>query len=130
MDDFEKFYRGYVTAALWSTTDDDDTGSNSLLDNYDPSDLSQEAAEEMKADCKAFMEENEELLLQALPLYNVTDGSSDWDYAGHDFWLTRNGHGVGFWDRGFGDLGDKLTDACKEYSEVYIYAGDDDKIYV
>ena len=23
----------------------------------------------------------------------------DWSQAGHDLWLTRNGHGVGFWDR-------------------------------
>ena len=22
------------------------------------------------------------------------------DLAGHDFWLTRNGHGTGFWDAG------------------------------
>lgn len=23
----------------------------------------------------------------------------DWVQAGHDLWLTRNGHGTGFWDR-------------------------------
>lgn len=23
----------------------------------------------------------------------------DWARVGHDFWLTRNGHGCGFWDR-------------------------------
>ena len=23
-----------------------------------------------------------------------------YEQAGHDFWLTRNGHGVGVWDRG------------------------------
>ena len=26
-------------------------------------------------------------------------GADDIDHAGHDFWLTRNGHGTGFWDR-------------------------------
>jgi hypothetical protein len=26
--------------------------------------------------------------------------------VGHDFWLTRNRHGAGFWDRGYGKLGD------------------------
>lgn len=35
--------------------------------------------------------------------------------AGHDFALTRNGHGTGFWDRGLGDLGQSLTTACEPY---------------
>jgi hypothetical protein len=35
--------------------------------------------------------------------------------AGHDFALTRNGHGAGFWDRGLGDAGDRLTNASKPY---------------
>lgn len=29
----------------------------------------------------------------------VHPGHIDWSQAGHDLWLTRNGHGVGFWDR-------------------------------
>lgn len=28
---------------------------------------------------------------------------------GHDFILTRNGHGAGFWDLGLGEIGDTLT---------------------
>ena len=43
-------------------------------------------------------------------LGNVTvaqDGG--WDYFGHDYLLTRDGHGAGFWDRGLGELGDYLT---------------------
>jgi hypothetical protein len=37
--------------------------------------------------------------------------------AGHDFILTANGHGAGFWDRGLGARGDRLTDNCKPYGE-------------
>ena len=40
---------------------------------------------------------------------------------GHDLWLTRNGHGAGFWDRKEleeGDLGDKLTAIAKGMKEV------------
>jgi hypothetical protein len=40
---------------------------------------------------------------------------------GHDFFLTRCGHGAGFWDRGYGELGRKLTDASHVYGDVYIY---------
>lgn len=46
-----------------------------------------------------------------------------------DFWLTRNGHGVGFWDRDVGAVGDRLTKACKKFGETYLYVGDDGKIH-
>lgn len=41
--------------------------------------------------------------------------------AGHDFWLTRNGHGAGFWDRGIGKHGEELTKASKDYGETHAY---------
>jgi hypothetical protein len=44
--------------------------------------------------------------------YDPSQGSPA-TYLGHDLWLTSCGHGTGFWDRGLGDLGDRLTDACK-----------------
>lgn len=39
---------------------------------------------------------------------------------GHDFWLTRNGHGAGFWDRKI-ERGEELTELCKEFGEHYMY---------
>lgn len=36
-----------------------------------------------------------------------------WAYFGHDYMLTRDHHGVGFWDRGLGELGDYLTDVAE-----------------
>ena len=47
---------------------------------------------------------------------------------GHDFWLTRNGHGAGFWDRGLGELGDRLTGLAKPYGTVDLYITDDGKV--
>lgn len=52
---------------------------------------------------------------------------------GHDFWLTRQGHGTGFWDRNelkielpmtFGaprELGDALTYLAQKFGEVHHY---------
>jgi hypothetical protein len=40
----------------------------------------------------------------------------DASQTGHDFILTANGHGCGFWDRGLGELGDRLTEATRGYS--------------
>jgi hypothetical protein len=44
--------------------------------------------------------------------------------AGHDFWFTRQGHGVGFWDRDRAELygqdeADKLVEACEEFGPVH-----------
>jgi hypothetical protein len=49
--------------------------------------------------------------------------------AGHDFWLTRNGHGAGFWDRGLGTLGNRLSAAAKVYSGCDLFVGDDARVY-
>jgi len=42
--------------------------------------------------------------------------------AGHDVWLTRNGHGVGFWDKTevYGDTyAKKFTKIAESFGEVY-----------
>ena len=53
------------------------------------------------------------------------------EYAGHDFWLTRNHHGAGFWDSAeiWGTNKDILTDNTHKYREINLYIGDDNKIY-
>lgn len=38
---------------------------------------------------------------------------------GHDLWLTRQGHGAGFWDGGWPAIGDALTEVCKRMGEDY-----------
>lgn len=43
--------------------------------------------------------------------------------AGHDLWLTSQGHGAGFWDRDAletDDLGDKLSALCR-HARYYAY---------
>lgn len=50
--------------------------------------------------------------------------------AGHDFALSRNGHGTGFWDRGMGELGDRLHKAAKVYGEESLILCEDGSIAV
>lgn len=54
-----------------------------------------------------------------------------WNAAAHDFILTRNGHGTGFWDSGrwAEPWGEKLTALCKHFGELHAYVGDDGLIY-
>lgn len=53
------------------------------------------------------------------------------DYSvGHDFWLTRNRYGAGFWDRGWGVVGEKLTKIAESFRERSAYVGDDNKVHI
>ncbi len=110
-------FEHYVTCALWSSMDDDGHPMDLM---YFPTDLSTDLTLKMKEDVLDFCESNAELLEES--------GLSD-EQIGHDFWLNRNRHGAGFWDRGLGAIGTKLSDAAKVYSSVDLYVGDDGKIY-
>jgi hypothetical protein len=119
------FARAYVTAALWSSSDDsDESGGQPLDDNYSVKDIATPTLERMAAECAKFQKQCAKLLARAYqtPGYDV-------EHAGHDFWLTRNGHGAGFWDRGLGLVGKRLTDVAHQYGEVDLVVGDDGMIH-
>ena len=80
-------------------------------------DLHPDSLAAIRADCEAWQAENAETLAAA---YATGYGENQ---AGIDYFLTRNGHGAGFWDRRLGDIGDKLSDACR-YRETYAFFGD------
>ena len=113
----DSFTQSYLETALWSETDDDGTP---LDRNYGISDFAPEALATAVKVAKEFQTSNEDDL-------NETTG--DDEQHGHDFWLTRNGHGAGFWDRGYGPVGERLTKAAKAYGSEDIYVGDDGLLY-
>lgn len=135
-DDLDDFAKGYFAAMIWSTTDESDESGGEPMDaNYDQDDLSEQALERIAEECKAFQEAAADLLEQAYdrPDYHGMDGSSPQAMAGHDFWLTRNHHGAGFWDREAlkqDDLGNKLTEVADSFGECYPGIGDDGLIYI
>lgn len=47
---------------------------------------------------------------------------------GRDFILTRNGHGTGFWDRGLGYVGDRLTQWAKTFGSTDVYVTADGEL--
>ena len=49
---------------------------------------------------------------------------------GHDLYLTCAGHGVGFWSRDLGAVGDTLSTAARAWVSLSAYAGDDTLIYL
>ena len=127
----DQFLDGYKVAALWTHYESHADGTYEHFDEMDPEpEWSEEALKKITEDCKSFWESNEEdleLYMQELS-FDPSQGTPA-EYAGHDFLLTRDGHGAGFWDRGMGDLGKRLTEACKAYGSLDLYVGDDGKIY-
>lgn len=116
----DNFTRQYIITALWSTTNED---GDSLDNLYDISDFADETLEKIVKDCNDFRSKNLKLIVQAL---NDQDEST----IAHDFWLTRNGHGSGFWDGDYNkSVGEALTNAAHSFGEVDLYVGDDGKIY-
>ena len=58
-------------------------------------------------------------------------GGDEWDYAAHDFILTRNHHGAGFWDGDWADpWGNQLTVLAHSYPQLETYLDDDDVLRV
>lgn len=112
----EEFLRHYLVAALWSSTDE---AGNPLDAKYGIEDIEPETLEAMRSDCNDFMDTNAALLRA---------GGQCIEQMGHDFWLTRNGHGAGFWDRGLGKTGELLTQAAKAHGGCDLYVTDDSKI--
>lgn len=108
------FTTAYLDAALWSTTDED---GDPLDANYHHFDFAPETLRRMVADCVAFQEEFHELI------------ESDLSQAGHDFWLTREGHGCGFWDGDWPEeIGAFLTAACEQLGPFDLDVDDDGSI--
>jgi len=107
-----------LQCALWSSVDFD---TDEPLDaSHGIQDFAPETSKALIADLEAFIEANAD----DIALSGLTG-----EAVGHDFWLTRNSHGAGFWDRGLDWLGDRLTAACKPYGSVDLYVGDDGAIY-
>lgn len=156
----DEFTRAYIEAALWSSTLDPFEpcpvcGKETVLnrwneqqnhvcdscsdrepnyeppadENYSTEDISSETLAKMIADCQAFQAAHDNLFTDE----NCTHYSREYsvtEYAGHDFWLTRNGHGCGFWDGDWQEpAATTLTNAARACGEVNLYVGDDGMIY-
>lgn len=123
------FLRAYIQTALWSSTG----GNDQPLDrDYSESDLAPETLAKMSADCTKFETDNAELITNAIATGLVKCGPdfNEWERAAHDFWLTRNGHGAGFWDGNWPEpFAQQLTDRAHAFGSFDLYVGDDGRIY-
>lgn len=87
----DDFVNSYLATAAWVTCESDEC-----------QDFTREAKKMAKQDCLDFiskvMRSNKLKLEQALKLI-LTKGNDLTSLTAHDFFLTRNRHGAGFWDK-------------------------------
>lgn len=115
----DSMVRHYLIAALWA---DSPEGANPRI--------TKQAIKSAKRDCMTFCQNVGYELLDEVILRH-TDGYGQhpdcgkdfpvFAAMGHDLWLTRNGHGTGFWDREelkVDNLGEKLTKIARNLGEA------------
>lgn len=113
------FLASYIETAVWSSTDMDGTPLNDS--KYSDTEFSNSAIQAMTKDCLEFIERSAGIL----------DANTNEYPVAHDFWLTRNGHGAGFWDGDYPEpISSQLTKLSEEFGECNLYIGDDGKFYV
>lgn len=117
---FDQFVAGYIACAAWASGEE-----------LDGADYAPETKEALAEQCREFYADP-----AVAPLLDLASRMCNSSALGHDFWLTRNGHGAGFWDRKelrYQDLGRKLSDLVgfrTNYPECYLYIGEDGLIYL
>jgi hypothetical protein len=124
-EEFTTIADHYLVAVLWTgQTDGEEVAEGEdAIDEQSISDFTDDARTASEADLFKFLSENKGLIDQARKTEygnHTGDTSGILGSIGHDFWLTRNHEGAGFWDRDAlraDGLGDQLTEAAQEFSE-------------
>lgn len=126
----EQFVDGFATAHLWANVESVEYGDDGeprtdehgeTIRNEDASVIAEHGGglhsfddvsqREIRQVCEDFLTSNAADLLAA-------SEQREWSYLGHDFALNAAGHGTGFWDRGLGEVGDRLSEASKVYGDM------------
>ncbi len=124
-DQRAEFLAGYVTAILWVNAyryDGDELVSdeNATYAYVAPGTWYLNTGMSL-TDAEDFLAENYDVLTYVIR----TSTDATWSRHGHDFALTRNGHGAGFWDRGYDtDAANWLTCNAERYGEHNVITDD------
>lgn len=109
-----KILQGYLAAALW-------TNEEELTDSFTIYDFSAESKNESMEDIKQFLQKTQKYFPEDV----------DWELIGHDFWLSRNHHGSGFFDAEYLDKNAKnmVQDIAATFGGKYLY-DENGKVYI
>ncbi len=128
-----------ANALLWCSTDGD---GEPLDKHYGVGDIDAAGLAQLGADFDAFCEAAEAALWEAIGAGTLPDwfdperncladlGPSHEAALEHDYILTRNHHGAGFWDGDWQTLGNTLTTLAQSLPGLEPYVGDDRTVYL
>ena len=118
----DTFMQSYIETALWSSTDDNGEPLDSS--KYADVELDPQTVATFQDDCTRFVTASTPLIEAFL---STADDSKAREYnlsqerIAHDFWLTRNRHGAGFWDGDYPEpLATQLTDLAHGFGECFL----------
>lgn len=105
----DEFTRAYLDALVFTDCGPDDPTP------FNEDSLSQEMVNQAIEECAAFQKQ----FAADIAEYGASQ-------AGHDFWMTRNGHGVGFWeyDHATPEICDRLDAGARAAGRREIYDND------
>jgi hypothetical protein len=128
-----------ATTLLWSENDNaDESGGEPLDANYDVDDIDKQSLNKLQQCFDAFVEQATKLINAAIGEdwgsiedFYIGTGSGD-HQAEHDFIMTVNGHGCGFWEKSDwqSPVGDILTELAHKHGDIVAVVGGDGKIYI
>jgi hypothetical protein len=108
--DLERFTNATIEALYFTDTGEEGQPPKSA-------EIHPETRLDLEADCRSFW--------RRVGYYVEAAGKTPKE-AGHDFWLTRNGHGVGFWDGDWpAPWADILTKTAESYGPFETWLSDD-----
>lgn len=119
--DVDAMVAGYLDCQLWAGLDYDHAVDGEPVnydENYDVTDVDTDYIEGLREEFAALVTAHPLAVRMYLNTWGRYENARrEYDrneLFGHDFYLTREGHGAGFWDRGLGDLGDYLTKIAED----------------
>lgn len=107
--DAEQFTEAYLEALVWSSDDESQEWRGARL--------SAALKERARIECRAF-------LYRVAVYIDAEPTAPGMAAAGHDFALTRNRHGAGFWDGDWPMYGELLTKVSHSFGEIDLYVSD------
>jgi len=128
--DIKKIMDSYLECAIWTEEErmqEDEVSEYGELG--DDSEIRDIVTDSMDLNIHNFSDDSKiqaySDIQQFLTLIGDTANIMTEEQLGHDLWLTRNGHGAGFWDRGYDEADvDVLNKACEQLGQTDLYIDD------
>ena len=115
-EQFQATLAGAVESCIWSTIPTPADENRDMVEPADQYTITEQEMNKLRGTLAYYMSD---WFMENYPtICRMTSMGYTWEQVGHDFWLTSQGHGAGFWDRGLEELGDTLTASVSGHEDI------------